>query len=119
VADKKFRYVVNLTPEITFQNTETQGPLFRKWQEKAKTDSAAAWITWRFQHRPAVELYDIGKDRFCMNNIAPLSENKPIIERMDKVLKDWMNYCGDKGQATEMEALEHQFKNADGRIGEN
>ncbi len=33
---------------------------------------------------------------------------------MDKVLKEWMASCGDKGQVTEMEALKHQFKSIPG-----
>jgi N-sulfoglucosamine sulfohydrolase len=112
VADKKYRYIVNLTPEATFQNTETQGPLFKKWLGKAQTDTLARWITNKFQHRPAVELYDLENDKYCMNNIAGRSQNKAIIERMDKVLREWMALCGDKGQATEMDALNHQPANS-------
>ena len=118
VADKRYRYIVNLTPEATFKNTEIANPLFRKWLELAKTDDKAKNITENFQHRPAIELYDMEKDQYCQKNIATYSENKPIIERMDKVLKEWMAACGDEGQATEMKALEHQFKNRDGSIGE-
>ncbi len=119
VADKKYRYIVNLTPEVKFQNTETIKPLFKKWQEKGKTDANAKWITEKFQHRPAVELYDLENDKYCMKDIANVPGNKAILERMDKVLREWMASCGDKGQATEMEALEHQFKNAQGNVGEN
>ena len=118
VADKKYRYILNLTPDVAFQNTEVLAPLFRKWQKKAETDSVARGITYKFQHRPAVELYDMENDRFCMNNIAANPENKAIIERMDKALKEWMASCGDEGQGTEMKALDHQFVNSDGSIGE-
>lgn len=114
VADKKYRYIVNLTPEAIFQNTESNGPLFERWSEIAKTDSKAKWITTKYQHRPAVELYDLEMDKYCVNNIAELPESKPIIERMDKVLKEWMEACGDKGQATEMEALEHMPRKSKG-----
>ena len=118
VADKKYRYILNLTPEVAFQNTEVLAPLFKKWQMKAQTDTLARWITNRFQHRPAVELYDLENDKYCMNNIAGKLENKAILQRMDKVLKEWMVSCGDEGQVTEMKALERQFKNPDGSIGE-
>ncbi len=118
VADKKYRYIVNLTPEATFRNTETQGRLFRQWLKVAETDTLARWITNRYQHRPATELYDLEKDPYGMNNIAGKPEYQPVIERMDKVLKDWMDSCGDQGQATEMEATDHQYRNADGQIGE-
>lgn len=118
VADKKYRYVINLTPEIAFQNTETKGRLFKQWLIKAQTDSSAWWITNKYQHRPAIELYDVENDRFCMDNIAGKPENKAIIERMDQALKEWMASCGDEGQGTEMKAHQHQFKNPDGSIGE-
>ena len=118
VADKKYRYIVNLTPEATFQNTESKGPLFKKWIERAKTDANANWITNKYQHRPAVELYDLENDKYCMKNIADKPENKSIVERMDKVLREWMVSCGDKGQETEMEALKHQYVNSKGKIGE-
>ena len=39
VADKKYRYILNLTPEVAFQNTEVLAPLFKKWQLKAQTDT--------------------------------------------------------------------------------
>ena len=110
VADKMYRYIVNLTPEATFQNVESEGPLFKQWKQIAATDSLAKRITNRYQHRPSIELYDIENDKYCVHNIANLPENKPIIERMDKVLREWMNSCGDKGQTTEMEALLHKLK---------
>lgn len=118
VADKKYRYIVNLTPEMTFQNTETAGKLFKRWEEVAKNDPFAAMITHRYQHRPAVELYDIENDSYCMENIADLPENASIVKRMDQVLKQWMKACGDEGQPTEMKATEHQFRNSRGQIGE-
>lgn len=111
VADKKYRYIVNLTPEATFKNLETQGQLFKKWQEKAETDTLARWLTNRYQHRPGIELYDLDKDRYCMYNIAHEPDSKHIIEKMDYVLLEWMNSCGDKGQNTELNALSHQPRN--------
>ncbi|MCW0484516.1 sulfatase family protein [Gaoshiqia sediminis] len=118
VADKKYRYIVNLTPEATFKNTESAGRLFKIWQEKAKTDPKAKWLTERYQHRPPVELYDVENDQYCMNNIADKPESQEIIKRLDQALREWMEYCGDQGQETEMEAPEHQHRNAQGRIGE-
>jgi uncharacterized sulfatase len=119
VADKKYRYIVNLTPDITFQNAATRDATFKEWLKISETDNKAKEITGKYQHRPAIELYNLEADKYCLNNIAGQPENKVIIERMDQVLKKWMESCGDKGQATEMEALVHQFKNAQGKVGEN
>mgnify|MGYP003835776605 CR=1 FL=1 len=114
VADKKYRYIVNLTPEATFQNTESAGRLFKIWKEKATTDPNARWLTHRYQHRPAIELYDLENDQYCINNLAGKPESKVIIERMDKALREWMEYCSDEGQETEMKAKEHQFWKSQG-----
>ena len=102
VADKKYRYIVNLTPEATFQNVETEGKLFKQWKEIAANDTQAKEITDKYQHRPAIELYDLENDKYCTHNIAELAESKPIIERMDKVLKEWMASCGNEGHSTEI-----------------
>lgn len=107
VSDGRYRYIVNLTPEATFQNTEVFTPLFKKWQEKGKTDKCAKGIVYKYQHRPAIELYDVKNDPYCMNNLAEDDIYRDKISELDKELKKWMKYCGDKGQKTEMEALEH------------
>jgi N-sulfoglucosamine sulfohydrolase len=113
VADKKYRYIVNLTPGMTFQSAATN-KLFKVWVAKAQEDSFAKHITNRYQHRPAIELFDVENDPYCINNIASKAENKSIIASMDKVLKEWMAYCGDKGQETEMDAFKHMPKKIKG-----
>jgi uncharacterized sulfatase len=117
VADKKYRYIRNLTPEVAFRNTEVSSPLFKLWQQKAQSDTLARWITEKYQHRPAVELYNLEKDIYCIQNIAGNPENKQVVDRMERALKEWMASCGDEGQATEMKALDRQYKNADGTVG--
>ncbi len=110
VADKRYRYIVNLTPEATFQNEQTNSPTFKEWILLAKTDHKAKIITEKYQHRPAIELYDLEKDPYCMNNLAEKLEYSNTIAKMDKVLKEWMRSCGDNGQETEMRAYEHMPK---------
>ncbi len=108
VADNKYRYILNLTPNMRFQNVETEGDLFKHWKDEAKRDSFAYRITEKYQKRPRIELYNIENDPYCMNNIANDSKNNNTIQTMDKVLKEWMVSCGDKGQDTELEAPQHQ-----------
>ncbi len=63
------------------------------WQEKEEIDAHAKWIIERFQHHSAIELYDMGKVKYCMGNIAEKPENKSVVGRMDKVLNAWMTSC--------------------------
>lgn len=105
--DGRYRYIVNLTPEATFQNAMTATPLFKEWEQLAETDSHAKAMTFKYQHRPAIELYDVRNDPFCMNNLAGDTKYSNIIIRLDAELKKWMKVCGDEGQATEMRAFDH------------
>lgn len=113
VADKKFRYIVNLTPEAVFKNTEVRGRNFQEWLQIAKTDSKAKEITYKYQHRPGIELYDLENDPYCVINLAQKPEYVRTVKRLDKALKKWMKSCGDKGQDTEMDALNHKLKSGD------
>lgn len=111
VSDGRYRYIVNLTPEASFQNAETATPLFMKWEEIGRTDPHAKEVTWKYRHRPAVELYDVQSDPYCMVNLADDDTYRDKIAELDRELKKWMEYCGDKGQETEMEALKHLAAN--------
>lgn len=110
VRSENYRYILNLTPEATFQNGVTDSPLFESWIAKAKNDSTAKKLAYKFQHRPAEELYDVVRDPLEMNNIA----DDPAFSKIKKDLRNnllkWMKQQGDKGQQTEMEALDHQVK---------
>lgn len=110
VADRKYRYIINLTPDATFQNEATKGIVFKEWIMLAKTDKKAKEITEKYLHRPAIELYDLQNDPYCLNNLAANTIYSNTIVKMDKVLKKWMRSCGDNGQETEMKALEHMPK---------
>lgn len=113
VSDGRYRYIVNLTPNATFRNTEVESPLFKEWQRIAETDIHAKVVTTKYQRRPAIELYDVPNDPYCMNNLAEDNKYSRMIRHLDKELKRWMKYCGDEGQLTEMRALEHMAKGKD------
>jgi uncharacterized sulfatase len=108
VADRKYRYIINLTPEMTFKNLTTSDPLFQEWLKVAETDEKAKELTWKYQHRPAVELYNLENDRYCLTNLAQDRVYKKVIAGMDKALRGWMKECGDKGQETELDAWKHK-----------
>lgn len=117
IRSEKFRYILNLTPEATFQNivtsgTGTGGQFYKSWITKAATDSLASHLVYKFQHRPAEELYDVVNDPLEMNNIADDTQYANIKKELKEKLLKWMEQQGDKGQQTEMEALEHTVKGA-------
>ncbi len=113
VTDGRYRYIMNLTPEAEFRNAMTRNVLFRHWLELAKTDPKAKQITDAYRFRPAFELFDVWEDPYHMNNLV----NDPVyatkVKELDKAWKKWMKQCGDEGQPTEMEALEHMPRNVE------
>ncbi|BCM93485.1 arylsulfatase [Abditibacteriota bacterium] len=108
VADKRWKYILNLNPDAIFKNTEVNTPLFASWVRKGQTDAFAKEQAERYQHRPAVELYDLQNDPFELKNLAGQSEQKSNLTRLRAALDAWMKDQGDEGVKTEMEAKEHQ-----------
>ncbi len=115
VRGERFRYIVNLTPDARFQNNITEQSAswtsyWPTWQERAKTDSTAAALVARYHNRPAEELYDIVQDPFQQHNLATKEEHEEVVASHRRLLFDWMEQQGDRGQETEMEALDHKAR---------
>ncbi len=111
IRSSRFKYVWNFTPDTKFQNACTNSNIFKSWQDKAATDTDAADKVRRYEHRPAEELYDITKDQYEWNNLADNPKYAGVKAGLRRRLQEWMEAMGDKGQQTELEALEHQAKN--------
>lgn len=123
IRSRQFKYIVNLTPEAKFQNglvvnslvvnktnLRNTASVYASWKEKAKTDADAAEKVRRYENRPAEELYDVLKDPYEWNNLADDPKYAKVKKQLCEKLYKWMAQQGDKGQATEMEAIEHQGK---------
>jgi len=108
VRSEKFKYIWNLTPDVKFQNACTTSPEFQSWKKLANTgnENAAAKVK-RYQFRPEVELYDVVNDPLELHNIADDEQFADVKAELRSKLEQWMQQCGDSGQATEMEALQH------------
>ncbi len=110
VRDQRFKYILNLTPEVTFTNACTKSETFLSWRAAAKDDPDAADKVRRYMHRPAIELYDIQSDPFEWNNLADDPQYADVKTRLRDSLVTWMKDQGDLGQATELAAHEHQAR---------
>jgi len=111
IRSRRFKYIWNFTPEIQFQNAATNSSIFQSWQDKAATDPDAADKVSRYQHRPGEELYDMTTDWYEWNNLADNPDYAQVKADLRERLLAWMDAMGDKGQQTELEALEHQSRN--------
>ncbi|MEJ6830735.1 MAG: sulfatase, partial [Akkermansiaceae bacterium] len=111
VRSETHKLIVNLTPDVEFRNIAMKTPFFLSWEALAKKgDARAIYLVNRFKRRPAIELYNVVTDPLETKNIAGKEENSEIIKSLRKELNEWMLGQGDLGQATEMDAGNHQAK---------
>jgi uncharacterized sulfatase len=119
VRDSRYSYILNFTPEATFKNVVTQSAsgVWKSWLDKAASgDQFAAQQVYKFQHRPAEELYDMEEDPYEMNNLlAAESVDAAILAKRNELrdkLDAWMASQGDRGQETELAARDRLLKNS-------
>ena len=100
---REWKYIRNLHPEfqhhthVSRSANEANGPEYwRSWQEKAKTDPAAAAIVQRFIIRPAEELYDLIADPYEQHNLAADPKQVGRLASMRVELTAWMKQQGDQ-----------------------
>jgi len=111
VRDQRHKLIVNLEPEAEFSNAISGGGLLNSWRAKGEAgDEFAKRRAERYTRRPAVELYDLQADPWELNDIAERPENAATVKRLRARLDEWMRQQGDRGDATEREAKEHQAR---------
>jgi N-sulfoglucosamine sulfohydrolase len=112
VRDGRYRYILNLTPEIAFQNTVTESGNKFGWASwkaaEAAGDTRAERLVHNYQYRPAVELFDCQQDPWNRTNLIQKPELADVATRLRGELDRWMKSQGDKGQATELAATSRQ-----------
>lgn len=112
VRGEKYRLIRNLNYKTKFTNACTASDYFASMVKKAEAgDAVAKKLTHAYQHRPAVELYDVVADPLEMNNLASDPAYQDTISRLSGKLDEWMADQGDEGVATELRAYEHQSGN--------
>lgn len=112
VRSDRFRYIRNLTSNATFQHTMMRSDWWKSWVNEAKGGSDHAQkIVNRFQHRSTEELFDSINDPWNLVNLADRPEYQETKSQLSKALDDWMKDQGDTGQATELDALNRQWRN--------
>jgi N-sulfoglucosamine sulfohydrolase len=104
VRTETWKYIRNLHPEFYYSThvdlvQADDGPrYFASWQDKAKTDAAAAAVVKRYHERPAEELYDVRADPLELKNLAADPRHATQLARLRAELDGWMREQGDVGQ---------------------
>ena len=106
VSDGRYRLIVNLTPDASFQNTTVKrNAYYKEWKQSDNPKYLA--LAEKYEHRPPIELYDDENDPYDMQNLAGDPQYKDKIDELRQKLQEWMSYCGDEGIRTELEANLH------------
>lgn len=107
IRDLHYKYIRNLTPDSTYyikymMNTDNANLAWTTWVAKAATDKQAAQRIERIAHRPPVELYDLQKDPYELENLAEKPAYRALLDQYAKELDKWMLAQGDRGTAMDV-----------------
>jgi len=112
VRDSRYRLIWNLNWRGRFQNGVTRrfAP-YQSWETAARAGNRFAREQWeRYQTRPEFEFYDLRNDPYEMKNLAGDPAHRARIRILKAALDGWMRQQGDRGVATEMDALNRKVK---------
>lgn len=106
VRDERYRYIRNFTPWVPFlarnEYKEKQYPVWNLLKElNAQGKLTPEQATLCAPTMPEEELYDMQADPHQVRNLAGGAEHKQTLERMRKVLNDWVEQTDDKGRRLE------------------
>jgi len=105
--DNHYKYIRNLTPDSTYyikymMNTQNKQLAWTTWVDKANSNAQARKLVERIAHRPPMELYDLQKDPYELENLADKPGYQDLIKKYDQALERWMAAQGDRGAAMDV-----------------
>ena len=83
-------------------------PIYASWKT-VDSDFARSRVE-QYAKRPAVELYDLQNDPWCLKNVAGEARLAKRSTEFSRRLAKWMEQQGDEGDATERRAKSRQPK---------
>jgi arylsulfatase A-like enzyme len=106
VRDARYRYIHNFTPDRPFlqanQYKEKAYPVWNLLKElhgKGKLTPVQDRLC--APTMPQEELYDLGSDPHEIENLAGKPEHRPTLERLRRVLDEWIEETNDQGRIPE------------------
>jgi arylsulfatase A-like enzyme len=108
VRDKRYLYIRNYMPDLSWNQPETYSDQLSLRREitrlAAEGKLGEAQLTYAGPGKPPEALYDTDKDPWQMRNVAGDPEYAPVLARMKKALRDWQVACRDVGLIHEWQA---------------
>lgn len=98
----QYKYILNLAPEIVYnthinlaKDHDGGREYWDSWFIRSFETKHAAWVLWRYHHRPVEELYDIEADPDEIRNLSGDPRYITILERFRMQLAEWRDRQGD------------------------
>ena len=112
VRDHRYRLIWNLNWRNQFSNGVTRRfPTYQSWEKLTQSGDRFAQEQWRrYQIRPEFEFYDLKTDPYEPTNLADEPRHQQRITGLKANLNRWMKQQGDRGIATELDALSRKVK---------
>jgi arylsulfatase A-like enzyme len=91
----RWKLIVNLAPEGTYRTHISAGKdedgrdYWSSWLRLAATDARAARFVQRYEHRPAVELYDLERDPWELEDLAADPKHARTRAELRRKLDQW------------------------------
>jgi len=112
IRTESHRLIWNLNHTETFRNITIaqgdRGGYWLSWLERAKTDANARKLVDLYTTRPELELYDVRKDPYELENLADDPRHAQRRDHLLSRLKKWMKQQGDRGIETELATHENR-----------
>jgi uncharacterized sulfatase len=113
VRSRRYKLILNLAAANGFQNLISRPPrdtVLASWNAADPRRARA------YTQRPEVEFYDLQADPWELTNLADHPKSAAALASHRRVLEAWMRSTGDRGLATEREALDHMHPGTVARI---
>ena len=81
--------------------------MHRLYKQKQPTPGQALFMANR---RPKDELYDLKKDPHELNNLAEKQQHQNMLWKFRKIMEDWIENTGDKGEFPEDPEVVNKYK---------
>jgi arylsulfatase A-like enzyme len=97
IVSPNYKLIANFTPEKPYTNPHALHEPWRSWLLLSKKDQAARKLVDRLIRRPAVQMFDLQKDPWELENVAERPELAQTKQELEVQLQDWMKEQADPG----------------------
>jgi arylsulfatase A-like enzyme len=107
IRSKKYKLILNLMSENDYHEKHIMDidreDYWKSWVAAAAQDPSTAGPLQRFLKRPAVQLFDVEKDPWELENLADRPDLAAVRRGLEDRLRAWMQQQGDPGAALDVE----------------